>query len=270
MFGEHPNEAAKNFGDDTFTTMVTAKIRCAVLISMLGYNFLFQDVDMIWFKPPLEYFISHNTYEEFDIYFQEDGARTLTFTPYSANSGFYYAKYNARTNHFFLSLLMAGDSTIENSNDQIVFNVKLSEHSVLYGLKVKVFPRDNLLFPGGFHYHHNEPSDKENMKQIMNGTSDSYIFHMSWTENSKFKILFFQQMRQWYVQENCSYRFSNGTDTSNIPNEERALQTTGSNDPLHNGCCSATPIFNCHYRDKPSILPCPNSQSIDNGAASWW
>jgi hypothetical protein len=54
---------------------------------------LFQDVDVVWFKPPLEYIDLFHTERLAknqsipDAYFSDDGQRTLRFTPFYANSG---------------------------------------------------------------------------------------------------------------------------------------------------------------------------------------
>ena len=45
---------------------------------MLGYDVLFQDVDVIWYQNPLSYF--HNKDAEdanFDVYFQDDGTTKM-------------------------------------------------------------------------------------------------------------------------------------------------------------------------------------------------
>jgi len=41
-----------------FVAMMMAKVICVQVVSMLGYDFLFQDVDIVWYSNPLDYF--HN------------------------------------------------------------------------------------------------------------------------------------------------------------------------------------------------------------------
>ena len=88
------------------------------LLLKLDYNVLFQDVDLVWFKEPYSYFKQHfssqhgsngleNTSDvergrlwsngrKFggssapDAYFSDDGQRGIRYTPFFANSGFYY------------------------------------------------------------------------------------------------------------------------------------------------------------------------------------
>lgn len=66
-----PREEAARYGDETFAYIMMAKVICVHLVSELGYDILFQDVDVIWFKDPLGFF--HNpesAIANFDVYFQ--------------------------------------------------------------------------------------------------------------------------------------------------------------------------------------------------------
>jgi Nucleotide-diphospho-sugar transferase len=74
-FGDMPTGAAQKYGDRTFQVMMLSKVYCVHLINAMGYDVLFQDVDVIWYQNPIEYFqlpVSGN----FDISFQ-DGALFL-------------------------------------------------------------------------------------------------------------------------------------------------------------------------------------------------
>ncbi|KAL3784375.1 hypothetical protein ACHAW5_005398 [Stephanodiscus triporus] len=39
--------------------------------------------------------------------------------------------------------------------------------------------------------------------KFVKGETDSYIFHMSWTENKDNKVLFLRQLGEWYVTDKC-------------------------------------------------------------------
>lgn len=54
---------------------------CVQLVNELGYDLLFQDADVVWYKDPLEYF-HDKALPEFDIYFQDDGSRQERYAPY--------------------------------------------------------------------------------------------------------------------------------------------------------------------------------------------
>jgi hypothetical protein len=88
---------------------------------------------------------------------------------------------------------------------------------------------------------------------------------MSWTENKTNKKKFFQQLGEWYLNDRCVGK--EAREISGAESEEKGKSKYGI---LSNHCCSAEPIITCHYRDKPSKIPCPNSPSIDNHGVSFW
>ena len=105
------------------------------------------------------------------------------------------------------------------------------------------------------------------MRRFFAGTIKPYIFHMSWTFNKDNKILYWQQMGEWYVQEKCVHKkvpdiLGIAASTSDVtePQQEQFIST----------CCSKEPIITCHYRDKPSVIPCKDSPPIDAGRPSFW
>ena len=53
IFGTIPKEYSESYADETFSKIMFAKIYSVHLVSQLGYNFLFQDVDVLWYKNPL-------------------------------------------------------------------------------------------------------------------------------------------------------------------------------------------------------------------------
>jgi hypothetical protein len=256
-FGRMPKEAARRYADNNFMAMMGAKVYCVQMVSMLGYDVLYQDVDVVWYQDPLPWF--HNTtlssHSDFDIYFQDDGNHALFYAPYSANTGFYYVRHNDKTQYFFNSLLLAGDLILSTHSHQITLIALLNEHASMYGLKVKILERNTLEFPGGFSFH----NKKEFMKDLIQGHIQPYIFHMSWTVNKANKILYFRQMAEWYLNDKCVNK-----TLSEIVEGEGGSGITG------DGCCAAAPIVSCHYRDKPSKIPCRDSPPIDKGRPSFW
>ena len=262
-FGDMPKQAARQYGDSKFAGMMAAKVYCVQLVTMLGYNVLFQDVDVIWYKNPLPWFYNPELAGDFDIYFQDDGNHAVFYAPYSANTGFYYVRHNDRTQYFFNSLLLAGDLIVSTKSHQIALIALLNEHASLYGLKVKIFERNTRDFPGGYSYHRKP----DFMKDVIQGRIEPYIFHMSWTLNKDNKQLFFRQLGEWYVQETCTCPSNRciGKELSDIFGEGDVKAGI-----LEATCCSADPIISCHYRDKPSKIPCRDSPPIDEGRPSFW
>ncbi len=195
----------------------------------------------------------------FDVFFQDDGSRQERYAPYSANSGFYYVRSNQKTKHLFRSLLYASDLINAWYSHQQVLIALLAEHNSLLGLNVKILPKEMEEFPGGVQFHRN----KQSMKKILRGESDAYILHMSWTKNKDNKVLFFKQFGEWYLQESC---VNKPIDT--IISEQNVFEPGAG--VLRDLCCSAEPLVSCHYRDKPSKIPCRDSPPIDRNGESWW
>eukprot|EP00525_Craspedostauros_australis_P005301 CAMPEP_0198114018 /NCGR_PEP_ID=MMETSP1442-20131203/5526_1 /TAXON_ID= /ORGANISM="Craspedostauros australis, Strain CCMP3328" /LENGTH=123 /DNA_ID=CAMNT_0043771231 /DNA_START=53 /DNA_END=424 /DNA_ORIENTATION=- len=123
----------------------------------------------------------------------------------------------------------------------------------MYGLRVKIFERHTEEFPGGFSYH--RMSDF--MKELARGEVHPYIFHMSWTHNKDNKKLFFQQMGEWYLDDRC------------VGTTANELGVSG-HESMIAPCCLSEPNVICHYRDKPSKIPCTDSPPIDKGGQSFW
>ena len=169
---------------------------------------------------------------------------------FSANTGFYFVRQNPRTRRFFNSVLLNADMIFQTFSHQQVLIAVLNEHVSLHGLRVKIYARDTEEFPGGFQW--NQPS-KIYMRRYFAGEVEPWIFHMSWTLNKNNKVLYFEQFGEWWVQEKC------------IQNK-----AVGSMPDVPGSCCLAEPKFECHYRDKPSKLPCKDSPPIDKGKPSFW
>ncbi len=85
--------------------------------------------------------------------------------------------------------------------------------------------------------------------------------YRSWTENKDNKVLFFRQLGEWYVIDKCI-----GKPISDIG----GIASSSENEALLLPCCATEPIISCHYRDKPSKLPCEGSATIDEHGRSFW
>jgi len=255
-FGDIPSEAAEVYGDPKFIAMMMAKVVCVQVVSMLGYDLLFQDVDIVWYKDPLDYF-RRDDVQQYDIFFQDDGGHSLRYAPYSANSGFYFVRHNERTRHLLSQLLVTGDLVLSTRSHQAALIALLSEHVSLHGLRAKVLARDTEEFPGGYHF--NQRSGKY-MRDFFAGTVHPYIFHMSWTKNKANKLLYLRQMGEWWVKDKCIEK----------KKEDILRSEAGEAADVGAVCCAAEPLVSCHYRDKPSKIPCRDSPSIDKGTKSFW
>jgi len=250
-----PKQEAARYGDSTFGRIMMAKVICVHLVSELGYDMLFQDVDITWYKNPLEYFHNKDSaIANFDVYFQDDGNRQERYAPYSANSGFYYIRNNERSKVLFRTMLYSGDLIFACRSHQQILITLLAEANSLTGLRVKVLSRDGDEFPGGFHYHMRK---NDYMKKFVHEREkiDPYIFHMSWTLNKDDKLKFLRQMGMWYISnDECI-----GKDVADYKDGD-----------VVGACCSSEPNFSCHYKDKASIKPCIDSPPKDKNGKSFW
>lgn len=150
LFGKLPTSAAVNYTDINYGKMMVSKVYVAHLISRLGYDFLFQDTDLAWYRDPLHYFETHAK-PGFDMYFQHDGwHHPLRFAPFAANTGFYFVRYNERTEHFFSMLSRMTDIIYMDKSHQSAVAMLLNEHTVQRGLKVKVLADDDNYFQSKF------------------------------------------------------------------------------------------------------------------------
>jgi len=255
-FGNLPTAEARSYGDRTFTAMMYAKVVTVQTINMLGYDVLFQDVDIIWYNEPLTLFHdkNHPNYD-FDCLFSRDGATTVRYAPYDANSGFYYIRYNERTKYMLISLLYAGDLIQRLHSHQAALQSILAEHSSLFGLKVKTLTEEE--FPGGHYFH---KRDQKYMKSFIKGEENPFIFHMCWTRNKDDKLKYMKQMGWWYLNLKCN-------DPMNVL---RNKDKEDANYDMVSDCCASQAIIECFYRDKPSVIPCKDSPPIDKGRPSFW
>ena len=158
--------------------MMMAKVLCVHLVSMLGYNMLYQDVDMVWFHHPLDY-LQHET--SADMVFQYDHNTELRFAPFAANTGFYYVRANPRTQYFLGALVSQMDLVASTASHTAALTALLQTHNTHYGLTVRVLEKETKLFPSGYHWNE-EPGY---MKEMWGSHVDPYLFHMSRTENKK-------------------------------------------------------------------------------------
>lgn len=239
-FGHMPLSASERLTDETFALLSLAKFYCAHLVNELGYDVLLQDVDVMWYQPPFTFFEKYA--KSFDLVAQDDGARHERYAVYSANSGFYFLRYNERTRDFLSILIRSGDLVQAWKVDQRAFSWILQEQASARGLRIKVYSRDNQvgqLIPSGFHYHRRH----DFMKDVVTGVRQPVILHYSWTKNKDQKLAYMQQMGDWFVNAECS---------------TPSLQ-----------CCNKEPVVICHYKDKPSKVPCRESPALAQGEPFW-
>lgn len=121
-------ETTTQYGSKSYAHVMMSKVYCVHLISSLGHDFLFQDVDVVPYRNDyIEHFIgAANVAGDFDLYFQDDHNQAPIYLPWPANSGFYYARSNAKTRFFFSAFLRLGDMILRSNSHQAVMAALLS------------------------------------------------------------------------------------------------------------------------------------------------
>jgi hypothetical protein len=225
-----PKDEAKEFGDGTFVAAVSAKLVVAHLVSVMGFSFLLQDVDVVWYDGnPLSFFQNNGLVETYDVLVQDDGGRTQNYAPYFAYSGFYFAKNNEKTRYFFQQVLFRLDRIVDWGSDQKVFNSVLPEVINLLGMSVKTLaPFD---FAAGRAYQ--DPHSYGYMREMLTKkTRAPVVFHMNWTENKTQKIIQMKQMGMWYLHATTRQRYK----------------------------CTPEPMIECTHWNRPSVPICRASK----------
>lgn len=151
------------------------------LLLQYHVNILFQDVDLVWFKEPYEYFTQYILHKHQRImitgnsplaFFSDDGQRTHRYTPFFANSGFYYLINSEKAEYFAWSIMTAFDTIHSGGSHQNVFTMRLIEGLGLSYIDAKLLPLQD--FPTGIMYHH----DEEYMLKLKKHEIIPYNFHM--------------------------------------------------------------------------------------------
>ena len=150
--------ASGDYLDFIFVDMMWYKSFSLWMVIKRGYNVLFQDVDLVWFKDPFPYLhniVSSTEYpNKVDAIFTDDGQRGLRYSPFYANSGFYYVTYSEQTTYFAWSIMTGFPMIQRTGSHQNVFTMRLQETMDLGKLQAKLLTLHD--FPNGFNYHHNK------------------------------------------------------------------------------------------------------------------
>jgi len=94
----------------------------------------------------------------------------------------------------------------QTHSHQSVLIRHIAEAHHLFGLRVYVL--DQKLFPSGQTYHER----KKEVKKIQEKKFRPYVFHMCWTSNRVDKVIYFKDMKLWFLPGKGRAR---ATDTCN-------------------------------------------------------
>lgn len=232
--GSMPSHAARGYLDETFSRMMWFKATSVYLALHSGFDVMFQDVDLVWLQDPFPHFEA----QDGDILFMDDGARTPRYTPFFVNSGFYFVKNNERTLYMFETMMKCAASEIgQTHSHQSVLIRHIAEAHHLFGLKI--FVLDTKLFPSGQTYHEN----KKQVRRIQERTFRPYVFHMCWTSNRVDKVVYFKDMKLWYLPDPAATSASTESSRGggDVCNDGRSMlryaATEGRRVSIRDRCC---------------------------------
>jgi Nucleotide-diphospho-sugar transferase len=270
LFSHVPSQASAIYASETFGLAVMAKVQAAHMVNLLGFDLVFQDVDTIWYKNPLPFFLNATgPYASHDVVFQDDGSRSRRFMTYFANSGFYFMKANPRTRAFLNRWASSAELIVHYCSDQATLHTILDESRSLFGLKIAVVSREEYKFLSGYHFHIEDPKNNPIQRMMVDqyqersGANSSgaqirpYTLHMSYTSNKTFKVKFFRQLGEWRVEQH--FIQPNSTEVLTSPKTQAY-------------CIMEPPDSECFYRNLPSKVPCHDSPPLldedDDGTQS--
>ena len=115
---------------------------------------------------------SLNALPQADAYLSDDGQRSLRYTPFFANSGFYYLVSNPRTEYFAWTIMTAFDLLHITGSHQNIFTIRLIEALDMANIRPKLLSLRE--FPSGVKFNH----DKPYMRAIRDQHEHPFVFHM--------------------------------------------------------------------------------------------
>eukprot|EP00756_Hemistasia_phaeocysticola_P064719 Hpha_TRINITY_DN8016_c0_g1::TRINITY_DN8016_c0_g1_i2::g.140122::m.140122 len=207
-----PKAASKYYGDGTFTSMMWLKSLSVFLTLRLGYNCLFQDADVVWFRDPWP-LLDEGELGTADGLFQDDGARSTRFGPYFFNSGLFLVRATRPSVELFRQMLQHQHLVHRWASQQAVLNYVMHDLHGALGMSLKVLPPE--WFPSGKQFHH-EP---HLMREFFEERQVPAIFHMCWTDGGKSKIYQLRAVLWWFMKQECSAPLTRtpGVDCCAIP-----------------------------------------------------
>ena len=184
-YGVHGTAPAGQYGDMVFQDMMFPKNAVVQDLLNLGFDVLFQDVDMVWKKDPAVFLMAEDR-KILDAQFMYDGPNVL-YAPLHANSGFFFLRNSQRTRRFWQMVYENFDKVYVYGGQQRIVNMLLVQH-YFRGLRI------DLLAESGFANGHLFTWD--DVSQL---PPDPYVIHCSWTKNIDHKLKKYRLAKIWYL-----------------------------------------------------------------------
>ncbi|MDJ0869984.1 MAG: putative nucleotide-diphospho-sugar transferase [Myxococcota bacterium] len=184
-YGDPPEQPARRFGDRTFVQLLFPKTAIVQDVMSLGYDVLFQDVDLVWRKDPLPYLLQPSL-RDLDALFMHDGPHRI-YAPLHANSGFFLLRNTPASRELWSLVFRNFDKMLHYRGQQRVVNLVLLNR-FFQGLKLGILPEPD--FPNG---HLFTPTDASRLPE------DPFVVHASWTDRREQKVEKLKNAGLWYL-----------------------------------------------------------------------
>lgn len=176
-------KGARTFGDGTFAKAVFWKNAIVHDVLAMGYNILFQDVDLVWRNDPRPYFFEQRA-TAVDMCWMYDGGSRFE-QPVYANSGFVFVRNTRRSRLFWREAFLAGHTT---RTQQSITGPLLVHHFFNNGLQ--------------FHILGNQFTNGHLLQLTRKATAHMLphnwiVAHASWTQNHTNKVVKLQTFDEW-------------------------------------------------------------------------
>ena len=184
-YGEQQETAAGEYGDQAFVRMMFPKNAVVQDLLNLGYDVLFQDVDIVWKKDPSPLLLRADR-KSLDAQFMYDGPN-IYYAPLHVNSGFFYLRNTPKSREFWTTVYQNFDKILFLRSQQRVVNIILVGR-FFRGLQLDVLAEKD--FANGHLF------SIENTDGL---PEDPYVIHISWTSNLAHKIKKYHLAGLWYL-----------------------------------------------------------------------
>jgi hypothetical protein len=176
------------YGDDDFRICMFMKNAVVKDVLDLGFEILFQDIDMVWYKNPLPFLEMQGRVNQYDFQFMFDGFNAR-FQPLYYNSGFFYIRNNEFSRKTWEVVFSNFDKVWQYGSQQIPVNIVMNTYRER-GLRTHLLDKE-LFFNG-----HMVPSDESGKFKI---SDEIMVVHVSWTENLDSKIQKLKNNGLWFL-----------------------------------------------------------------------
>lgn len=184
-YGRHRIEAVAEYGDEDFRDLMFPKTAVVQDLLSIGFDVLFQDVDLVWLKDPFD-FLHAADRRMLDAQFMYDGPNAI-YAPLNVNSGFFFLRNTAHSRDFWQGVHQNFDKVAYHHSQQRVVNTILV-HRYFKGLKLDVLAEAD--FANGHLFTSDDASGLP---------PDPYVVHCSWTSDLAHKMKKYRLAGLWYL-----------------------------------------------------------------------